>query len=58
LGRELCLEDAEYRARVLQAHGIVENLEVKLDALERGSGPQQIAKAKANFGFCKGGPYY
>jgi len=58
LGRELCLEDAEYRARVFQAQGIVENLEVRLDALERGSRPQGIAKAKANFGFCKGGPYY
>jgi len=43
------LEDPEYRAQVLQAKGNVENLKAKLGALERGSRPQEIAKAKADF---------
>ena len=43
------LEDPEYRAQVLQAKGNVGNLEAKLGELERGSRPQEIAKAKADF---------
>jgi HlyD family secretion protein len=43
------LEDAEYRAQVVQAQANVENLEAKLAELERGSRPQEIAKAKADF---------
>lgn len=43
------LEDAEYRAQVLEGKGNVENLAAKLTELERGSRPQEIAKAKADF---------
>lgn len=43
------LDDAEYRAQVLQAQGNVENLKAKLAELERGSRPQEIARAKADF---------
>jgi HlyD family secretion protein len=42
------LEDDEYRAQVLQAEGNLENLEAKLAALEHGSRPEEIAKAKAD----------
>jgi len=49
-GKEVVrLDDAEYRAQVLQAEGAVENLKAKLQELERGSRPQEIAKAKADF---------
>jgi HlyD family secretion protein len=42
------LEDDEYRAQVLQAEGNLENLEAKLAALEHGSRPEEIARAKAD----------
>ncbi len=42
------LEDDEYRAQVLQAEGSLENLEAKLAALEQGSRPEEISKAKAD----------
>jgi HlyD family secretion protein len=42
------LEDDEYRAQFLQAEGSLENLEAKLSALEHGSRPEEIAKAKAD----------
>lgn len=42
------LEDEEYRAQVLQAEGSFENLMARLAALEHGSRPEEIAKAKAD----------
>jgi len=42
------LEDEEYRAQVLQAEGNFENLMARLAALEHGSRPEEIAKAKAD----------
>jgi HlyD family secretion protein len=42
------LEDDEYRAQVLQAEGNAENLVARLAALENGSRPEEIAKAKAD----------
>ena len=42
------LDDDEYRAQVLQAEGNLENLEAKLAALEHGSRPEEIARAKAD----------
>ncbi len=42
------LEDEEYRAQVLQAEGSLESLEARLAALEHGSRPEEIAKAKAD----------
>ncbi len=42
------LEDEEYRAQVLQFQGQLDNLKAKLAALEHGSRPEEIAKAKAD----------
>jgi HlyD family secretion protein len=42
------LEDDEYRARVLEAQGALDNLKAHLTELENGSRPEEIAKAKAD----------
>ena len=42
------LEDDEYRARLLEAQGQLNNLQAHLAELEHGSRPQEIAKAKAD----------
>ncbi|HXF27167.1 MAG TPA: efflux RND transporter periplasmic adaptor subunit [Bryobacteraceae bacterium] len=42
------LEDDEYRAQMIQAQGNLENLQAKLAALENGSRPDEIARAKAD----------
>ena len=48
-GQELVrLEDDEYRARVLESQGQLNNLKAKLAELEHGSRPEEIAKAKAD----------
>ena len=41
------LEDDEYKARVAQQQGLVENAKARLAELEAGSRPQEIAAAKA-----------
>jgi HlyD family secretion protein len=41
------LEDDEYRARVAQAQGQLDSAKAKLDELEAGSRPEEIASAKA-----------
>ena len=43
------LEDQEYRAQLLQAQGNFSSLRAKLDELEHGSRPQEIARARAEF---------
>ncbi len=42
------LEDTEYRAQVLQQQGQLATLEAKLQELENGSRPDEIAKARAD----------
>jgi len=42
------LEDDEYRARVLEAQGALDNLKAHLSELENGSRPEEISKAKAD----------
>jgi HlyD family secretion protein len=42
------LEDDEYRARVLEAQGSLDNLKAHLSELENGSRPEEISKAKAD----------
>jgi len=42
------LEDDEYRARVIEAQGQLNNLKAHLAELEHGSRPEEIAKAKAD----------
>jgi len=42
------LEDDEYRARVLEAQGALDNLKAHLAELENGSRPEEISKAKAD----------
>ncbi|HVT93239.1 MAG TPA: efflux RND transporter periplasmic adaptor subunit [Bryobacteraceae bacterium] len=42
------LEDDEYRAQLLQAEGQLENLQAKLQELENGARPEEIAKARAD----------
>jgi HlyD family secretion protein len=42
------LEDDEYRARLLEAQGQLNNLKAHLAELEHGSRPEEIAKAKAD----------
>jgi HlyD family secretion protein len=47
-GQELVrLEDDEYKARVAQQQGLVDNAKAQLAELEAGSRPQEIATAKA-----------
>lgn len=47
-GQELVrLEDDEYRARVVEAQGQLNSLKARLAALENGSRPEEIAKARA-----------
>jgi HlyD family secretion protein len=47
-GQELVrLEDDEYKARVVQQEGLLENARAKLAELEAGSRPQEIAEAAA-----------
>jgi HlyD family secretion protein len=41
------LEDDEYKARVAQQHGLVDNAKAQLAELEAGSRPEEIATAKA-----------
>lgn len=43
------LEDDEYRARLLEAQGQWESLKAKLQELENGSRPEEIARAKADY---------
>jgi HlyD family secretion protein len=48
-GQELVgLEDEEYRAQVQQAHGNVQTLQARMDALINGSRPEEIARAEAD----------
>lgn len=42
------LEDDEYKAQLQQAQGNLANLQAKLDELQNGSRPEEIAKAKAD----------
>ncbi len=42
------LEDDEYRAQLLQEQGQLANLEAKLEELQNGSRPEEIAKARAD----------
>ncbi len=42
------LEDNEYRAQLLQEQGQLANLQAKLDELQNGSRPEEIAKARAD----------
>jgi HlyD family secretion protein len=42
------LENDEYRARVLEAQGALAALKARLELLENGSRPEEIAKAKAD----------
>jgi HlyD family secretion protein len=49
-GQELVrLEDSEYRARVVEAEGSLQSQRARLEALENGSRPEEIARAKADF---------
>jgi HlyD family secretion protein len=47
------LEDAEYRARVMQAEGSVAALTARLAELEAGSRPEEVALAQANLNEAK-----
>jgi len=48
-GQELVrLEDDEYRARVTEAEGQIENLQARLTELENGSRPEEISRAGAD----------
>src|SRR5262245_41648428 len=48
-GQELVrLEDDEYRARVMEAEGQIENLQARLTELENGSRPEEISRAGAD----------
>ncbi len=47
------LEDDEYRAQVTQAKGALANLQAKLEELEHGSRPEEIAVARANLNQAK-----
>src|SRR5215510_406002 len=48
-GQELVrLEDDEYRARVMEAEGQIENLQARLSELENGSRPEEISRAGAD----------
>ncbi len=42
------LEDDEYRAQLLQDQGQLANLEAKLEELQNGSRPEEVAKARAD----------
>jgi HlyD family secretion protein len=42
------LEDDEYRAQLLQEQGQLTNLQAKLEELQNGSRPEEIAKARAD----------
>src|SRR5262252_3689339 len=42
------LEDDEYRARVIEAEGQIENLQARLTQLENGSRPEEISRAGAD----------
>jgi HlyD family secretion protein len=42
------LEDDEYRAQLLQEQGQLANLQAKLEELQNGSRPEEIAKARAD----------
>ena len=42
------LEDDEYKARVLESQGNLENLKAKLAEAEHGSRPEEVAKSKAD----------
>ncbi|MGI8959077.1 MAG: efflux RND transporter periplasmic adaptor subunit [Bryobacteraceae bacterium] len=42
------LEDDEYRAQLLQDQGQIANLQAKLEELQNGSRPEEIAKARAD----------
>jgi HlyD family secretion protein len=42
------LEDDEYKARVLESQGNLENLKARLAEAEHGSRPEEVAKAKAD----------
>ena len=47
------LEDAEYKAQLLQAEGNLESLKAQLQELEAGSRPEEIARAEANLAQAK-----
>ena len=48
-GHELVrLENEEYRARVVEAEGQIENLQARLAELENGSRPEEIGRASAD----------
>src|ERR1051325_282979 len=47
------LEDDEYRAQLLQAQGQLAALRAKLEELQNGSRPEEIAVAKANLEVAK-----
>ena len=42
------LEDDEYRAQLLQDQGQLANLQAKLEELQNGSRPEEVAKARAD----------
>jgi HlyD family secretion protein len=43
------LEDDEYRAQLQQAKGQLQNLQARLEELQNGSRPEEIATSKAKF---------